>query len=60
MPEIDAQSPEGEPVQREETKGHIRFEDVHFRWATLCSYLSNDVTFVLDTPPDPESGSSGT
>ncbi|PBK67246.1 P-loop containing nucleoside triphosphate hydrolase protein [Armillaria solidipes] len=34
MPEIDAQSPEGEPVKREETKGHIRFEGVHFRYPT--------------------------
>ncbi|KAG7444173.1 P-loop containing nucleoside triphosphate hydrolase protein [Guyanagaster necrorhizus] len=34
MPEIDAQSPEGESVEREETKGHIRFEGVHFRYPT--------------------------
>ncbi|KAK0487110.1 ste6-like protein [Armillaria novae-zelandiae] len=32
MPEIDAQSPDGEPVKREETKGHIQFEGVHFRY----------------------------
>ncbi|KAK0222157.1 ste6-like protein [Armillaria fumosa] len=34
MPEIDAQSPDGEPVKREETRGHIRFEGVHFRYPT--------------------------
>ncbi|KAK0459997.1 ste6-like protein [Desarmillaria tabescens] len=34
IPEIDAQSPEGKPVKREETIGHIRFEGVHFRYPT--------------------------
>ncbi|KAK0503658.1 ste6-like protein [Armillaria luteobubalina] len=34
MPEIDAQSPNGEPLKREDTNGHIRFEGVHFRYPT--------------------------
>jgi ATP-binding cassette subfamily B (MDR/TAP) protein 1 len=31
-PEIDAESPEGK--QPENVQGHIRFEDVHFRYPT--------------------------
>lgn len=32
VPEIDAESPEGKTP--ENVKGHIRFEDVHFRYPT--------------------------
>ncbi|KAL1744419.1 ste6-like protein [Schizophyllum fasciatum] len=34
QPEIDADSDEGKKITRETTKGHIRFEKVHFRYPT--------------------------
>ncbi|KIY50319.1 P-loop containing nucleoside triphosphate hydrolase protein [Fistulina hepatica ATCC 64428] len=34
LPEIDAESTEGEMISRENTHGHIRFEGVHFRYPT--------------------------
>ncbi|KAI4527252.1 ste6-like protein [Schizophyllum commune Loenen D] len=34
QPEIDADSQEGKKITRETTKGHIRFENVHFRYPT--------------------------
>ncbi|KAJ8520713.1 hypothetical protein ONZ45_g2501 [Pleurotus djamor] len=33
-PEIDAQSPDGHSVDRNNSRGQIRFEDVHFRYPT--------------------------
>jgi ATP-binding cassette, subfamily B (MDR/TAP), member 1 len=33
-PEIDAESPDGLSVDSEQCQGHIRFEDVHFRYPT--------------------------
>lgn len=34
MPEIDAESTEGEIPNPAEVQGHIRFENVHFRYPT--------------------------
>ncbi|KAG6907876.1 hypothetical protein DXG01_007040 [Tephrocybe rancida] len=34
VPEIDAESKEGKPVDTNKTKGHLRFENVHFRYPT--------------------------
>lgn len=34
IPEIDAESNEGKSIEGEKTKGHIRFENVHFRYPT--------------------------
>lgn len=34
MPEIDAESTEGEIPDPKDVKGHIRFENVHFRYPT--------------------------
>ncbi|GAA5851230.1 hypothetical protein JCM8547_004174 [Rhodosporidiobolus lusitaniae] len=31
VPEIDAEDPSGEPFSLEQSQGHIRFENVHFR-----------------------------
>ncbi|GAA5978101.1 hypothetical protein JCM11641_006626 [Rhodosporidiobolus odoratus] len=33
-PEIDAEDPSGEPFPLEKAEGHIRFENVHFRYPT--------------------------
>lgn len=33
-PEIDAESTEGKVVPAEKVRGHIRFENVHFRYPT--------------------------
>ncbi|KAJ3513963.1 hypothetical protein NLJ89_g2654 [Agrocybe chaxingu] len=34
MPEIDADSTEGKIVERQSVKGHIKFENIHFRYPT--------------------------
>ncbi|GAA6011936.1 hypothetical protein JCM10207_003434 [Rhodosporidiobolus poonsookiae] len=34
VPEIDAEDPSGEPFPLESSQGHIRFENVHFRYPT--------------------------
>lgn len=34
IPEIDAESTEGKKVEPSQTRGHIRFENVHFRYPT--------------------------
>ena len=34
VPEIDAESPEGKMVEHEKAQGHIKFEDIHFRYPT--------------------------
>ncbi|KAG5648338.1 hypothetical protein DXG03_004910 [Asterophora parasitica] len=34
VPEIDAESKEGKVVDTEKTRGHLRFENVHFRYPT--------------------------
>lgn len=34
MPEIDAESTEGKAINVEKGQGHIRFENVHFRYPT--------------------------
>jgi ATP-binding cassette, subfamily B (MDR/TAP), member 1 len=34
MPEIDAESPDGKAIDTEKSQGHIRFENVHFRYPT--------------------------
>ncbi|GAA6027193.1 hypothetical protein JCM8097_002472 [Rhodosporidiobolus ruineniae] len=34
VPDIDAESPEGEPFPLEQSRGHIKFENVHFRYPT--------------------------
>ena len=34
MPEIDSESTEGKMVEAEKTHGHIRLENVHFRYPT--------------------------
>lgn len=34
VPEVDAESPDGLHVDSRTIKGHIRFEDVHFRYPT--------------------------
>jgi ATP-binding cassette subfamily B (MDR/TAP) protein 1 len=34
MPEIDAESKDGKAVDVEKAQGHIRFENVHFRYPT--------------------------
>ncbi|GAA5851199.1 hypothetical protein JCM8547_004164 [Rhodosporidiobolus lusitaniae] len=34
VPEIDAEDPSGEPFSLEQSQGHIRFENVHFRYPT--------------------------
>ncbi|KAJ7578557.1 P-loop containing nucleoside triphosphate hydrolase protein [Mycena floridula] len=34
MPEIDAESPDGKKIDSSKTQGHIRFENVHFRYPT--------------------------
>ena len=34
FPEIDSQSPAGKAIESTATRGHIRFDDVHFRYPT--------------------------
>lgn len=34
MPSVDAESPEGKPIDMEKAQGHIRLEGVHFRYPT--------------------------
>jgi len=34
VPDIDADSPEGKVLSQDEVKGHIQFENVHFRYPT--------------------------
>lgn len=34
VPEVDAESPDGIKIDDKTVKGHIRFEDVHFRYPT--------------------------
>ena len=33
-PEIDAESEEGKKLDHEKVKGHIRFDNIHFRYPT--------------------------
>jgi ATP-binding cassette subfamily B (MDR/TAP) protein 1 len=34
VPEIDAESPDGKKLDTSSVQGHIRFQDVHFRYPT--------------------------
>jgi ATP-binding cassette subfamily B (MDR/TAP) protein 1 len=34
LPEIDADSPEGKVLDDSKVRGHIRFENIHFRYPT--------------------------
>ena len=49
MPEIDAESGEGEVVSREKIQGHIRFENVHFRYPTRPGVrVLRDLSFEVE------------
>ena len=50
IPEIDAESPNGKRVEQEKAQGHIRFENVHFRYPTRPGVrVLRGLT--LDAPP---------
>lgn len=34
MPEIDAESPEGKILDDSKVQGHVKFENIHFRYPT--------------------------
>ncbi|PPQ73650.1 hypothetical protein CVT26_010608 [Gymnopilus dilepis] len=49
MPEIDAESGEGEVVSREKIQGHIRFENIHFRYPTRPGVrVLRDLSFEVE------------
>jgi ATP-binding cassette subfamily B (MDR/TAP) protein 1 len=49
VPEIDAESKEGKTIDSEKTQGHIRFENVHFRYPTRPGVrVLRDLSFQVE------------